>query len=60
LKTVTLCVTRLEEISQLVDTYWKATLPLKNSLNEHPFNDPRLVAEVLRKTKTKRYRRIHI
>lgn len=46
LKTLTLCLTRLEETQQLIESYWKANLPVKNSFDEHPFIDPRLVHEV--------------
>ena len=46
LKTLTLCLTRLEETQQLIESYWKANLPVKNSYDEHPFNDLRLVHEV--------------
>lgn len=46
LKTLTLCLRRLEETEQFIESYWKANLPVKNSYDEHPFNDPRLVHEV--------------
>lgn len=46
LKTLTLCLNRLEETQQLIESYWKANLPVKNSFDEHPFNDPRLIHEV--------------
>jgi hypothetical protein len=46
LKTLTQCLARLEETNQLIETYWKAKLPVKNSYGEHPFLDPRLANEV--------------
>jgi hypothetical protein len=46
LKTLTQCLARLEEANQIIETYWKAKLPVKNSYDEHPFNDPRLANEV--------------
>ncbi|CAF2221594.1 unnamed protein product [Rotaria magnacalcarata] len=39
------CLIHFEQAYQFIESYWKAYLPVKNSYDEHPFNDPRLVNE---------------
>ncbi|CAF4258997.1 unnamed protein product [Rotaria socialis] len=39
------CLIRFEQAYQFIEAYWKAYLPVKNSYDEHPFNDPRLANE---------------
>ncbi|CAF2733503.1 unnamed protein product [Rotaria sp. Silwood2] len=39
------CLTRLEQTYRLIESYWPAFLPIKNSYDEHQFNDPRLADE---------------
>ncbi|CAF1077570.1 unnamed protein product [Rotaria sordida] len=39
------CLIRLEQTYRLIESYWPAYLPIKNSYDEHQFNDPHLADE---------------